>query len=140
MKLRYMILAVPVFFSYGTFTYAATKDLGHDDSYSNFGQDGQHEHVGYHEDHQYDFKDQIKALVKSNAYSQNVYLRLCKNDRDDDEDDHDYGHDDGWDDGWDDDHNEVPVPAAAWLFAPSLLGLLGIKRKKIPSSWLNDNS
>lgn len=52
---------------------------------------------------------------------------MCRNE----EDDHDYGHDGhgGHDGEWGGDHNEVPVPAAFWLFAPSLMGFLGIKRK-----------
>jgi hypothetical protein len=129
MKLRYMILAVPVFVSYGSFTYAATKGMDHDDSYAQHGLNEKRGHGGsYQEDNRYDFDDRIKELVGNHHHNHNVYLRMCRYE----EDDHDYGHDGhgGHDGEWGGGHNEVPVPAAFWLFAPSLMGLLGIKRKK----------
>jgi hypothetical protein len=124
MKLRYMMLAVPIFVSYGSLTYAATKGMDHDDSYAQHGLHEKQGHGSYHEDNRYDFDDRIKELVGNPHHNHNVYLRMCKNDKDD----HDYGHGDH-DGGWGGEHNEVPVPAAVWLFASSLMGLLGIKRK-----------
>lgn len=178
MKKKYLLLAVPVIFGYGTLSYASTVGLDRDFANRHW-QSGNHEnhashdHEWDHDDHKfdfskhhwqfehhenhakydhewshyepkYDFKNHIKTLMKNNYHDHNVYLRLCRNDWDD----HHYGaggfggqgghhgnHGGHWggvdgSSGGGVGANAVPIPAAAWLFAPSLIGLLGFKRKK----------
>ena len=99
------------------------------------------EHNWSHSDHHYDFKDYIKALVKNQYQEHNVYLNICKNEPSGHGFEHGFnpghgGHQSGngnWGSGGNNGSggaNAVPVPAAVWLFAPGLLGLLGFKRKQ----------
>lgn len=130
MKLRYMMLAVTVLFSYGTLSYAAKKSMDHDELKSFYVHSEKHDHQSSHEDNKYDFKDHIKELLKNHHDNHNVFLKLCKNEKDD----HDSEHNDnqgpsGEDGNIGGGNNQVPVPAAFWLFGSSLIGLLGFKRK-----------
>lgn len=135
MKLRYLMAAVPVLFSYGALTYAATKSLDHDDSNSVFEQSGNRVHESNQKDNQYGLKDEFNGLFKNYLEDQNLFLHVSKKEKHDHESGHneEQGHNDheGHDGGSGDGLSEVPLPAAFWLFAPSIIGLLRFKRKSL---------
>lgn len=174
MKKKYLLLAAPVIFGYGTLSFAATMGLdrdlskhhrqfeqrenhaNHDHEWGhfehkndfsnhhwNFGHHqhhAKHDHEWSHDEHDYDFAHHIKVLVSNNYHIKNLYLKLCENVPNDPGNSHGQGGHSGNNDNWGSGSsvggvtaNAVPVPAAAWLFAPSLIGLLGLKRKKAQS-------
>jgi len=172
MKLRYLLLAAPVFIGYGSLACAARMDLGHEvpDHHWHSGHHEMHENYKWNQDdhkfdfskhhwvsrnfenhgvhnwkqdgHAFDFKDHIQALVINNSKIHNVFLSICRNNQDDPNNGHGGYHGDnnpgvindpsnsGSSSGGGVSANAVPVPAAAWLFGPTLLGLFGLKRKK----------
>ena len=133
MKMKYMLLTVPVLLSYGSLTFAATKSLDYDDSSSLIEKSEQQDNESKDDDDRHEFKGQINALLKSHPDNQNVFVKLCKKNKGDHHsehhghDDHDNGHDDHSGGG----QSAVPVPAAVWLFGSSLIGFLGFKRKTV---------
>ncbi|MBK8816829.1 MAG: hypothetical protein IPN42_15550 [Methylococcaceae bacterium] len=138
MKMKYMLLTVPVLLSYGSLTFAATKSLDHDDSSLLIEKSEQQDHESKDDDDSHEFKDQINALLKSHPDNQNVFVKLCKKDKGDHHhsehhghDDHEHDHDNGHDDHSGGGQSAVPVPAAVWLFGSSLIGFLRFKRKTV---------
>lgn len=147
MKKKLIALAVPVLLSYGTFTFAATKGLDHDDFKAVGTISASHEQASKDDDN-HEFDDRLGNLLKNHPDNRNVFVRLCKKDEDhhpshghhgnghDQGNGHDHGHDGDHDNG---DHDNpsgggpsgVPVPAAVWLFGSGMIGLLGFGRKKV---------
>lgn len=143
MKKKMIALAVPMLLSYGTFAFAATKGLDHDDfkSIAKISADHGPSADDDDEDDDHGFDDRLGDLLKNHPDNRNVFVRLCKKDEDHHSshghhgNGHDHGHDGDNEDG-DHDHSSgggpsgVPVPAAMWLFGSGMIGLLGFGRKK----------
>lgn len=138
MKIRYLLLVAVFFFGFSTGSYASKKDLDssfnvekNDRSNEKHFSDGGHEHHGHgdRDDHhaivKFDFDDELRHFAENHHEKQNVYL--CLNKKEGEHDEH-HGHVDS---GATPPVNEVPLPAALWLFGSSILGLLGARYRKI---------
>lgn len=72
---------------------------------------------------QFSFKEDIEKLCKNDDEAENVFLHLSKHHKPKNKKPQQ-------DDENDDDINEVPVPAALWLFGSAFFGLTGLIRKQ----------
>lgn len=123
MKIRVSLLTILFFAIFSTGAFAAKLEHEH----------GNNVMVGHFEDDKDDSAikesdDDIKELSEIHNQSHHIFQAMNHEHKGH----HDFEHsgDNDGDDGDDHGHgNQVPLPAAFWLFGPALLGLLGIKRK-----------
>jgi hypothetical protein len=134
MKIRYLLLIALIFVGFSTGSHASKKDLDpsfsfekndrFDEKHFNDDEHGHHGHgdKGGHHIVAFDFDDELRNLADRHHEKHNVYLSMNKN-----EEEHE--HHGNVDTGASPPINEVPLPAALWLFGSGLLGLLGVARK-----------